>query len=191
MGHRELCICCFQLVTQAQLRKHAAEAARRERVIAMGGDPDIPEVSPRFRMKPITGNDIFPPQPSTPTPASSVDDHTFYPGPFAGSPPSTVSSPHYIEDGCRNPPTPMEQMVFFQEGHQYGTRAFAVLAEGIHGRSGLTPLSPSRNTERQFTVTPRQDPPQGVQISERRPVSPPPLQIVYQWVGSAPGAFDS
>ena len=157
----------------------------------MGGDPDIPEVSPRFRIKPITGNDIFPPRPSTPTPVPPVDDRAFYPKPSMGSSPSTVSLPHLIKDGCRDPPAPMEQTVSFQGGHQHDTRASAVLVEGIHGQSTSTPLSPPCNTERQFTVTSHRDPPQGIQMSEQQAVSPPPLQIVYQWVGSGPGASDS
>lgn len=72
MPQRELCPCCLKWVTQKQLKKHAAESARRESVRAMGGDPDIPSIS--FKFKPITGNDIFPPQPPTPTPSPLVNN---------------------------------------------------------------------------------------------------------------------
>lgn len=96
MGHRELCPCCLKYVTQGQLKKHAHETARRQSILAMGGDPTIPDIP--LRTKPITGNDIFKPQAPTPapTPVPSVHDEAAHPGIPIHSPVPISSLPHSV-----------------------------------------------------------------------------------------------
>jgi len=114
MGRRELCPCCGQHVTQAVLKKHADEAARRQHVIAMGGDPTSPAVT--LKVKPITGNDTFGSRArvpvSTVTPPTideDLPDSNLFMG--ASPPPVTLPqhfiSPHPIEDNDF-PPDPIE-----------------------------------------------------------------------------------
>lgn len=92
MGHRELCPCCLQHVTKGQLKKHADEVARRQHILAMGGDPAIIDFP--LMVKPITGNDIF--KPEAPVPAPLVGDDAFCPNVPVDSPPPTSSLPHLI-----------------------------------------------------------------------------------------------
>ena len=92
MGRRELCPCCLNYVTQGQLKKHADETARRQSILAMGGNPDIRNVP--LRIKPITGNDIFPPQ--APAPAPPTDDNAFDTEAFVDSPPQPPPLPRVI-----------------------------------------------------------------------------------------------
>src|SRR5882757_5006826 len=107
MGRRELCPCCLKYVTQGQLKRHAEEATRKQSILAMGGDPTIPDIP--LREKPITGNNIFPPQASappptlTPTPAPPVDDDISYPEDPIDSPQDPLPlpcfiAPHPVED---------------------------------------------------------------------------------------------
>lgn len=58
----------------------------------MGGDPTIPDIP--LMVKPITGNDIFKPQVSVPTP--SIVDDTFYPDVPVDSPTPPPSLPRSI-----------------------------------------------------------------------------------------------
>lgn len=85
MGRREICPCCLQEVTKAQLKKHAEEAARKQSIIAMGGDSTTPAAT--LRVLPITGNDIFASKASAPAPTLPVDDSTPCPDISMGSPP--------------------------------------------------------------------------------------------------------
>ena len=81
-------------VTQVQLEKHAREAARLERVRAMGGDPTAPDIP--LMVKPITGNDIFRPQtPSLATVLQAEDDgfHSDIPT-NSSTPPHSL--PHFM-----------------------------------------------------------------------------------------------
>ncbi|KAF9643934.1 hypothetical protein BDM02DRAFT_1275385 [Thelephora ganbajun] len=93
MGCREFCPCCFQMVTKAQLKRHAEEVARQQSGFA---DPTIISSTVRLRVKPITGDDIFGPQASAPTPAPPVDNGTFYPEISAGPPLPVASPPYFI-----------------------------------------------------------------------------------------------
>lgn len=91
MGRRELCPCCLQIVTNSQLKKHAEEAAKKQSIMAMGGNPTAPAT--QLKIRPITGNDIFPP----PVPAPPVDKGPPCPDISMGSPPP-FAPPYSIED---------------------------------------------------------------------------------------------
>ena len=118
MGRRELCPCCLGEVTKSQLKKHAEEAARKQSIIAMGGDPSTPAAT--LKVLPITGNDIFVSQASAPTSIPLVDDGTPCPDISMGSPPPVASlscsvPPRFIADDdfppdvvehSRDPPEP-------------------------------------------------------------------------------------
>ena len=109
MGHRELCPCCLKFVTKAQLKEHAEEAERQKNIIAMGGDPTTPATT--LKVAPITGNDIFGPRLSAPTPVPPVDDGGTSPDTFVGSPPYTASPPHFPSHSIDDddfPPDPVE-----------------------------------------------------------------------------------
>lgn len=187
MGRRELCICCFQLVTKAQLKKHAAEAARRERIIAMGGDPSIPDIP--LRIKPITGNDIFPRRTPVPSLEPPVGDHAFRPEGFPKSPPPPPSPPHFIEDD-RYHLTPLEQTAPFQVARNHDAQTSTGSAEETIGQSTSTPLSLFRNPERQLAAVSRQKPRRDIEMGGQRSLPQPPLQIVYQLVDPTPGALE-
>jgi hypothetical protein len=95
----------LQYVTQGQLKKHANETARRQSILAMGGNPNVRNVP--LRIIPITGNDIFPPQ--APAPAPPADDMSNT-EPFVNPPPQSPSLPrvipsHSIEDDDFPPDT--------------------------------------------------------------------------------------
>ena len=98
------------MVTQVQLKKHLGEAARKQSVARMGGDPTAPATT--LRIRPITGNDIFPsPSPTpvpTPEPAPTGGDNTVNSEDSVGLPPSTTLPPHsipphFIEDNDFQP----------------------------------------------------------------------------------------
>ena len=112
MARRELCPCCFQMVTKTQLKKHAEEATKKQSITTMGRNPAIPAT--KLRIKPITGNDIFLPQALPPTPAPPVDEGTSCPNTSVGSYPSVTSPPlpipsHSIEDNDF-PPDDVERL---------------------------------------------------------------------------------
>lgn len=170
MGRRELCICCFQMVTRAQLKKHAEQAAREQRVIAMGGDPSIPDIP--LTMKPITGNDIFSPRVRFPAPvlASPAEDSEYasYSDVFVGSP-SPVASPRQPieDDGCQLTPV---------LGHPVSEL--------------LRPLSP--DPCRQLPVGLHQDPSPDTRPGGRRPLLQPLLHAAatHESLDFAQGASD-
>ncbi|KAF9643930.1 hypothetical protein BDM02DRAFT_3122709 [Thelephora ganbajun] len=99
------------MVTKAQLKRHAEEVARQRSGFA---DPTIISSTVRLRAKPITGDDIFGPQASAPTPAPPVDDEAFYPKVSVSPPPSATSLPHVIPphsiEGDDFPPDPVEHL---------------------------------------------------------------------------------
>ena len=114
MGHREWCPCCSQQVTKGVLKKHAAEAKRRQHVIVMGGDPTSPAVT--LKVKPITGNDTFGSRAQVPAPTVTLltfDEDTsdsnlgITPPPPSVPPPRHFISPHSIKDDDF-PPDPVE-----------------------------------------------------------------------------------
>jgi hypothetical protein len=101
MGRRELCPCCLQKVTKAQLKKHAEEATKKQSITAMGRNPTTPAT--KLRIRPITGNDIFSPQASPPVLVPPPDEGTSFPDTFTGSPPPVTSllppiAPYSIQD---------------------------------------------------------------------------------------------
>lgn len=184
MGRRELCICCFQLVTQAQLKKHAEEAARKERVIAMGGDPSVPDIP--LRLKPITGNDIFPPRVPTPASASPVRDRTFYPESLPPAPPL----PHPLGDGGRDL-SPVGRTASFQRIRGCDTQTPAMSAERTLDQPTSTPLSPSVDPNERLSLVPPQSPSQDMQRSGGHPYQQPSSHVSanYELLDFAPGAL--
>ena len=83
------------MVTPAQLKKHLVEAARKQSIAAMGGDPTTSE-APMLKIRPITGNDIFPPQDPAPTHIPTVNDDVPNPEVSVSSPSPAATLPHPI-----------------------------------------------------------------------------------------------
>jgi hypothetical protein len=96
MGRRELCPHCLKEVTPAQLKKHLDEDARREKILSMRGDPDIPDVPMKFL--PITGNDIFPLQAKTSPNNNDAFNFGTPPTPPPTSQQQSPALPHFVED---------------------------------------------------------------------------------------------
>ena len=102
------------MVTQDQLKKHLDEAARKQGISMMGGDPT--GLATPLRIQPITGNNIFPSPSPTPTPTPAPEsaptggDNTLVPeGSISLPPPTTLplhSIPqHFIDDNDFQPDT--------------------------------------------------------------------------------------
>jgi len=89
------------MVTHTQLKKHAEEAAKKQSIATMGRNLTAPATE--LRIKPITGDDIFPPHVSAPTTTPPADEGALCPNASAGpSPPITspppLVLPRFIED---------------------------------------------------------------------------------------------
>ena len=106
MGRREVCVCCMQMVTKAELKRHTEEVARKQNPTAMDGTPDT------LGFIPITWNDIFPSRVSgpAPVPVPPVDKGTTRSNASVGPPPSVAGRPLSLSPP-QNPPT-------VPQGHQ-------------------------------------------------------------------------
>lgn len=112
MARKQWCSCCGEKVTEAILRKHTDEAARRQNVAGMGA---APAPATTLKVTPITGNDVFESRarPSVPTVTPPIfDNNSSHSDHFAASPPPAASLPHFLSphsiDEDDFPPDPIQ-----------------------------------------------------------------------------------
>jgi hypothetical protein len=121
-GPQTMVLVLWEKVTEAVLRKHTDEAARRQNVAGMGANP-APATT--LKITPITGNNISESRARSLVPTVTpliFDNDSSHSDHFAASPPPAASLPHFLSPHSINeddfPPDPIQ---YVHDPARFGT----------------------------------------------------------------------